>query len=165
MKGNKLARFAKTQIFMISMLFGSTHVHQPKQGTKKLCTRIQSLNYLSCEPVIFIDINTYIPAKGRLFKTFFQENYAITCCGHIPMLNIYQRTVKHRIEHDIDDSAYEVCINALLFFTADSINTSQFKQMINFFFGSLSVEANVLQALMVSIQITEKHWNKVLALN
>lgn len=81
------------------------------------------------------------------------------------MLNIYQRTVKHRIEHDTDDSAYEVCINALLFFAADSINTSQFKQMMNFFFGSLSVEANVLQALMVSIQITEKHWNKVLALN
>ena len=71
--------------FMSSMLFGGAQMNQPKQGTKKLCTRIQPLNYLSREPVIFIDMHTYIPTKSRLFKTFLQENYAINCCRHIPM--------------------------------------------------------------------------------
>ena len=36
------------------------------------------LKLRSCKVVVFIDMNLYICSEGRNFKTFFEENYAIT---------------------------------------------------------------------------------------
>ena len=42
-------------------------------------------------------MNTYILTKGRNFKTFLKENYAVALFGQL--LLIYYKNVEHKIEH------------------------------------------------------------------
>ena len=71
--------------------------HKSQQGTQKNFGLefpiLSTLKLYSCVLVVFIDMNTYILAEGRNFKTFLKENY----------------TTEHGTDHDID-SAYGVCI-------------------------------------------------------
>ena len=79
------------------MFFQGAHV-APKVSirlTKNLI--ISALKLASCELVVFRDMNTYM-LKGRDFKTFLKENYAVTLESYYMF-----------IEHDAD-SAYGVCI-------------------------------------------------------
>ena len=65
--------------------------------THKKFLIISALKLASCELVVFRDMNTYM-LKGRDFKTFLKENYAVALESYYMF-----------IEHDAD-SAYGVCI-------------------------------------------------------
>ena len=79
---------------------------------------------LSCELLVFIDINTYIITDVINFETIMKQNYAVALDS---CYMFTKKNVEHGIKHDIY-SAYGVYINnTFLNFKAVSMNTLQFK--------------------------------------
>ena len=68
---------------------------------------LSDLNLSSCGLVDFINMNTYILTKGRSFKTFLEENYAIA----LENCYFFTKNVEHGIKHDVDNAYYGVCIH------------------------------------------------------
>ena len=129
-------------------LCGTSVASKIQQGAGKNCAReflvLSALKLPPCGLVVFIDMTTYI-TKGKNFKAFLAENYAIALALLWIDVTYLLKNVEHGIEHV--DGAYGVCIHLkFLKFTPDSMNTLQVQQMMNF-----TVKFLIFKAFFTSI--------------
>ena len=66
----------------LKCIHGTKSLNNAQKNCATKCLMLSALKLNSCGPMVFIDMNAYILAEDRNFKTFLKKDYAVAlnCC-------------------------------------------------------------------------------------